>query len=294
MNHLAFLSCAAANQAGWLPFEQLRLPVDDLGFRQGVTAVERMRTYSGEPFLIDRHLKRFEQTLRLISIHGIPDTTELKRLIQELMDRNRDTIRSCGDVGITMWATPGNRSGQESDNRPTLALHLNPIDHEAVDNRRIRGQTVVLTDVLQPDSRCWSRQAKVRNRLHYYLADVRANEIAKGATGLLQDADGSWTESSLANIALVSGNTLLWPPSENVLPGVSQTHVRELADAMGVDSHELPITTKWIRDADAMLCMGTDTGLWFANQVFGHAGELLHSWSIPTEASMLRRLQSQW
>lgn len=294
MNHSAFFICDSIDQNGWLPYERVCLPVDDLGFRQSVTAVERLRTYNARPFQLDEHLRRFDNTLRLIAIEGVLPASELAEKVGELLDRNHDLIEKLGDVGITIWATPGNRSG----GRPTLALHLNKLDHLAVARRRKDGQTVVLTDVVQPGPQSWSRQAKVRCRLHYHLADGQAREIASlrgmtsDATGVLLDSDGTWTESSVANVGLVVGREIHWPPAARVLPGITQAYVRKLAGSMGIVSREAGITTSDIRNADALLLMGTDTGLWFASEVVDASGQTVRSWSPPINGTIVRLLQA--
>lgn len=289
-NHLSYFACTSIGQDGWIPFRKLALPVGDLGFRQAVTAVERLRTYAGQPFRVSEHLARFENTLRLIHISGVPHSQVLSDLITESLARNASLLLAHGDVGITLWATPGCRVG----GRATLALHLNAIDHVANEIRRAQGQAVVLTDTVQPATASWSRHAKVRCRLHYYLADVQAESLVAGATGLLQDHDASWTESSIANVAILIGKELNFAPAARVLPGITQAHVRKLARRLSLTTRERLLTRQIIEDADAMLLMGTDTGLWFANAVYdAHAKVVLES-RTDSVNNVIAELQSQF
>lgn len=194
------------------------------------------------------------------------------------------------DVGITLWATPGT----QVRDRPTFALHLNAIDHAAATLRQKRGQSVVLTDIVQPATECWSRHAKVRCRLHYYLADVQAQSLVPGATGVLQDSDGSWTESSIANIALLFGREIVFAPAAQVLPGITQAHVRDLADRQTLTLRESRLTAQMIADADAMLLMGTDTGIWFAQNVYDSQGKVIRSFPSDVENAVITQLQSRF
>ncbi len=291
-NHVAYFECESVGQSGWVTYDQVRLPVDDLGFRQGVTAVERLRTYNGQPFCVARHLARFRNTLQLIHVEGVASIPQWQGWINEILNRNAELLSEHGDFGITLWATPGSRGANEqrASHRPTIAVHLNPIDHAAVQARRSYGHTVMLTEIVQPDVGCWSRHAKVRSRLHYYLADHLAREFS--AMGVLQDTNGTWTESSVANIALVTNNEIIFAPSARVLPGITQAHVRKLADDQGMATRELPLTTEMMIAADAMLLMGTDTGLWFANCVLDAQGKRLHEYAMPSADSVCRRLQA--
>lgn len=285
--HWAYFACAAIDQQGWLPYRKLRLPIDDLGFRQGVTAVERLRTYAGRPFEINAHLERFQRTLHLIRIDHAPSSTRLRELLHELLQRNHSLVQAEGDIGITLFATPGGQANRSA----TLGMHLNRIDHAAVQARQTGGQPVVLTDVVQPDEKSWPRQAKVRSRLHYYLAERRAAEVIAGATGVLRDSDDTWTESSIANIALLFGNEIVWAPRARVLPGITQSVVKRIADSMSIRSSERPLTRPMIAEADAILLMGTDTGVWFASKICDQDGRTINSNSRPGEHDLVRKLQ---
>ncbi|WDQ19299.1 aminotransferase class IV [Rhodopirellula sp. P2] len=237
------------------------MPIDDLGFRQGVTAVERLRTYSGVVFCPELHLERLAETLRLIKIAGGPSTERLRELIAECLRHNAGLVQQM-DVGMTIWVTGGS-----PPSGPTWAVHLNPIDHRAVVDRQRHGQPVVITDVVQPPHESWPRQAKVRNRLHYYLADMQAKQQNPAATGLLLDADGSVTESNVANVAIVKDGQLVFPPQKSVLKGVTMHFLRQQVAGLGITCREAPLMPWDLNQADEVLLLGTDTGVWFASTV---------------------------
>ncbi|KLU06977.1 amino-acid biosynthesis [Rhodopirellula islandica] len=237
------------------------MPIDDLGFRQGVTAVERLRTYGGVVFCPELHLQRLSETLRLIKIAGGPSTETLRELIAECLRQNAELVQQM-DVGMTIWVTGGSRPSG-----PTWAVHLNPIDHRAVTDRQLHGQPVVITEVVQPPNESWPRHAKVRNRLHYYLADLEAKRQNPAATGVLLDADGSVTESNVANVAIVEDGHLVFPPQKSVLKGVTMHYLRQQAARMGITCQEAPLMPLDLHQADEVLLMGTDTGVWFASSL---------------------------
>lgn len=251
----------------WRSFDQISLPIDDLGFRQGATAVERLRTYDGTIFCSEQHLLRLSETLRLLQIKKGPTTGQLQQLMLECLKFNADLVQN-SDVGITIWVTAGSVRFD-----PTWAVHLNAIDHQAVARRQEFGQPVVITNVVQPPAESWPRQAKVRNRLHYYLADLEAKEANPDATGLLLDSDGSVTESSSANVAIVSGDQLIVAPEEKVLNGVTLGLVRQLLNEHGISCLEAPLMPGDLLAADEILLTGTDTGVWYASN-FSQGGSL--------------------
>lgn len=262
-SHLCYFH-AGHQSAGWVSRDQVRLSIDDVGFRQGVTAVERLRTYNGKVFFADRHLIRWDQTLADLRIGSIGSNV-VAGLLEELIEKNRKLIQSQVDVGITIFATPGEVDAPD----PTLCLHLNPINHAMVDHKRSDGQIVVVTEIQQPPSQCWPRTAKVRSRIHYHLADHLARQQDPSAVGLLVDVDGSITETSIANIAIVESGSIVSPVALQILAGITQSIAMELAAESSIDWTQDRITPDRLRAADEVLLMGTDTGIWFASHVGG-------------------------
>lgn len=258
-DHLCYLA------GGWCRYKDLSIAADDLGLRQGVIAVERLRTYVGCPFQIDRHLVRWQHTVEALRIDKLPDPTEIEKLLFVLLERNAALIDQQSDVGITLFATPGSAAGSS----PTFSAHLSPLDHRRIQQRRQRGQPLVVTDIQQPSQQCWPRSIKVRSRIHYYLADHEARKRDDDAIGVLVDDDGSITETSIANLAIVQTEQIVSPPAHSVLGGVTQMVVESLAGELDIDWIKRPIDRDVLHQADEILMMGTDAGIWYANSVDG-------------------------
>ena len=242
----------------WTKFDQILLPLDDGGFRQGVTVVERLRTYQARPFEIPRHAVRWAQSLADLRMDCEITENRFGEFVDQLVDRNLDLIKDLhGNVGITLFATPD-----------CCAVHLNLINDHQVDERLASGQPLVVTAYQSPPSQSWPRRAKVRSRIHYYLADLDATQLDPQAIGLLVDNDQSVTETSVANIAIVEEGEIISPRRDQVLAGVTQQVVEGLASHLLLSWRHEPISVERLRKADEVLLMGTDTGVWFANQLF--------------------------
>ena len=249
----------------WIPFNEIRLSPDDLGFRQAVTAVERCRTYGSRVFELAAHLDRWERTIAVIGIEGLPDRDSLAGLVHEVLQRNAPLIRSQRDVGVTWFATPG----VLGDERPTIAVHLNPLDLARIQGWREYGQPVVISDVVQPEPATWPRWIKVRCRLHYYLADQFARRRETDAIGVLLDQDGTLTETGIANLAIIERGRIVSPPADRVLGGITQQVVERLAADCSIPWEKRPISCAAARSAASVLLMGTDAGLWWASSMDG-------------------------
>lgn len=265
----------------WVSFSEVRLSPDDLGFRQAVTAVERLRTYRKCVFELPAHLDRWERTVGELGIRGLPDRGRVEDLVTELLHRNESRTANDGDVGVTLFATPGDPAGAAAGvggrigagEGSTFVIHLNRLDVSRIERYRSEGQPLVVTDVTQPAPGCWPRDIKVRCRLHYYLADRQARQRANAADagGILLDGDGSVTETSVANLAVIDKGTLFSPPADRVLPGVTEAVARRLAAELEIRWLSEPLFPDRLRRSEGVLLMGTDTGLWFASSVDGVA-----------------------
>jgi len=251
----------------WIPFRDLRISVDDIGFRQGVIAVERLRSYRGKLFCVDQHLIRWRHTTDALGIDGLPNQRQTVNLLSELLERNESLVRAQQEVGVTIFSTPG-CTGTE---QPTFAAHLNKIDHQAVQRSRETGQPLIVTDIQQPSERCWPRTIKVRSRVHFFLADSVARKRNDNAVGVLVDCDGNLTETSIANFAIVRSGRIVSPPQASVLGGITQGVIESLAAELEIAWKKQPVTRDEIRRAGEVLLMGTDGGIWFANSVDGQS-----------------------
>ncbi len=245
----------------WIPCHQMALAIDDIGFIQGVTAVERLRTWGGQLRLTSLHLQRFANSTSALGIGPLPDNSELVALLTELLTRTPLT----GDVGMTLFATPGRRSTK----RPTLGIHLTELDHDRLHRLCTLGQPLVVSSVQQPSPASWPRNIKVRSRVHYHLADRDAQQYAPDALGVLLDEDGSITETSTSNILLVNGKELVLPPPDRVLPGVMADVVCRLAIQNGWLITRRPIYPDDLRNAAGIWLTGSEPGLWGVNAVDG-------------------------
>ena len=245
----------------WIAPQQAVISVNDPAVTHAATAVERIRVYGEKPFQFDAHLDRWEKTTSTLAIEGLPGRTELEELVDRLLVRNRDWAKRQQNYGVLMFASAGVSA------IPTLLIDLYPIDSKLHSKRIELGSPLVITNVQQPSSRCWPRDIKVRCRLHYYLAQQQATPWGCDSLGVLLDADGTITETAIANILVVENNTVVSPPLDQILPGVSLSVVRDLCQTEGLSWAEQRIRPARLKAADEVLLTGTSCGIWFANAV---------------------------
>src|SRR5947208_6752075 len=83
----------------YVPLSQAAVGVFDVGFLQGVTVAEQLRTFSGRLFRLDLHLARLARSLELIGVDpGIP-VAEIGKIATALAEQNRALLDPTDDLG---------------------------------------------------------------------------------------------------------------------------------------------------------------------------------------------------
>lgn len=212
----------------YVPFDQLSVPLLDLGFVQGVTVVEQLRTFGGKLFRWEEHLSRLRRSLEIIGLESPLSDSQFTEVAQRLIEHNHRLLTEGDDLGLAMLITPG-IYGQASAS-PWMALYTTPIAFGSFARLYEQGQRLIVSQVKQVPVECWPAELKCRSRMHYYLADREARQIDAESRALLLNLDGTVAEASTANfLAYFEQEGIVSPPHEVVLPGVSMSVLRELA-----------------------------------------------------------------
>src|SRR6476620_2097446 len=89
-----------------VPLSQAAVGIFDVGFIQGVTIAEQLRTFGGKMFRLDAHLQRLASSLAIVGIELPHPVAELGRIAEELVEHNRQLLDPGDDLGVTMFITP--------------------------------------------------------------------------------------------------------------------------------------------------------------------------------------------
>jgi len=239
----------------WIDHDQLRLPIDDLGFQLGATIVERMRTFRAEAFRLEEHLERLRHSLLVVGWDAERLVPEVAAATVELLKRNAKLIAPGDDWGLAVFITPGSTPDAV---QPTVCVRGYPLPFADWATKFQTGVEVVVVDIRQVPDNCWPSQLKCRSRLHYYLADQQAAAKSPGARALVLDQDGNVGEATTANIvAHFPDKGLVTPPREKVLPGVSQQVLFELASELRIPHAQQDFTPAELAEADEVFLTST-------------------------------------
>ena len=279
MTHAAAASDSPlrASEIAWLdgsmiPRDALSIPVGDAGFVLGATVTEQLRTFAGRLFLPDRHAARFRESLRIAGVAAEPLVDAAFTAAVEVAAHNHALGPAGGDLGVVIFATPGDLPAQHEGRRspPRVVVHTFPLAFMLWARAYSEGVSLRSVPVTQVPATSWPLALKCRSRMHYHLADQVAAAAEPGARAILCHPDGRVSETSTANIAIVRQGEILTPPPADSLAGISLSHVRGLALAHGIAWKERSLLLADLAAADEILLTSTPNCLLPATQFDGH------------------------
>lgn len=247
-----------------VPRAELTVPVGDAGFVLGATVTEQLRTFHGRPFLVEEHLARLGESASIVGIELPMPVADVAAAAAHVAAHNHaraaaGTTLPGPDLGIVIFLTPGDLPAQHGGRggRARMALHTFPLAFSMWAAAYKDGLTLRSVSVRQVPDTCWPLSAKVRSRLHYFLADREAHATEAGARAVLAHVDGRISETSTANVAVVRGGTIVTPPATDALAGVSLAYARRLATTLGITWREESLRTADLSAADEILLTST-------------------------------------
>lgn len=242
----------------WIPSAELHIGIDDVGFLLGTTVTERLRTFRGQVFRLEYHLKRLRRSLEIVGLDVEAITKQIASAVPEFVARNRAHLAEDDDWSITAFATPG----VSGAGRPTVCVHGFPLLFQQWANKYDAGLPVVISDIRQVPSECWPAELKCRSRMHFFLADRAAAARQPGARAVLLDQDGMVAEATTANVLVFRADEgLVSPRREHILAGVSLGVVEELAAQLSIPFVMRPLSVDELRTADEAMLASTSVCL---------------------------------
>ncbi len=253
--------------------QALSLPVGDAGFVLGATVTEQLRTFHGRLFLPDAHRERLQDSLATVGIQPGRPLDEVFSAAAQVAAHNHAAGPAAGDLGLVIFVTPGDQPSQHGGRGSVsrTVIHTFPLAFQLWADAYAEGMALRSVSVRQVPDACWPVQAKVRSRLHYFLADREAHATEPGARAVICHLDGRVSETSTANIAIVRDGTILAPPPADALSGVSLRCAESLAESLSLAWQSRSLTEADLASADEILLTSTPNCILPATRFNGRA-----------------------
>ena len=218
----------------FLPLDEATVPVLDRGFLFGDGVYEVIPVYGRQPFRLQQHLQRLDNSLTEVQIDNPHSTTEWVELLTELIRRNPEEEQSLY-LQVTRGVAPRDHLFPDHT-PPTLFMMSNPLLGSPQDI--LESGVAAITEEDSRWSRCNIKSISLlANVLH------RQHALDHGAKESILIRDGLVTEGAASNLFIADGDTVMTPPKgPHLLPGVTRDLILELAQHHGLETREEEIT----------------------------------------------------
>lgn len=223
----------------YLPLEQASISPLDRGFTFGDGVYEVIPAYNRHIFRADEHLRRLDNSLRLIYMSNPLSYADWQTVLNNIVARNEGV-----DQSIYLQVTRG----------------LSPRDH-AFDSDIKATVFVMSSPLLQPDNR-QGVSAILRDDIRWQWCHIKAITLLPGvllryearlhgAKEAILIRQGQLTEGAASNVFVCRNDIVLTPPkSKDLLPGITRDLVIELLQKAGQPCKETNVSEQELRHAD--------------------------------------------
>jgi branched-subunit amino acid aminotransferase/4-amino-4-deoxychorismate lyase len=271
------------------PFSQAAVPVWDLGVVAGASATEMARTFGHQPFRLERHVQRLMASLAALGFPRPWSSDTLLHAARGVVEHNSRLIQPGEDLGIVLFSTAGSNPTYLGGNgsQTTTVVHTFVLPFDLWKSSLLNGVRLQIPDVRQIPDDCFSVAHKVRNRLHWWLADREADSREPGSKALLLDHDGFVTETSTSCFYIVRDDQIA-TSSRGVLNSLSRQIVEELAVSLQIPFERRPMSPAELHLASEAFLSSTPVCLLPVSHINGRAAGSM----VP--GPVFRRLMQAW
>lgn len=234
------------------------VPLLTSGLHYGIAIFEGIRAYRAERgtavFRLREHMVRFERSAQIFGFRDLPYS------VDALIAAVAETVRAndYGDCYVRplLWLGEGGWNLTLDTGRPQVAI---AVWQQAVynSNEASSGLRACVSSFTRHHPNAMMTKAKISgNYVNSYLAKTDAHRQGLDEA-LLLDPDGYVTEATGANLFLVRGRTLVTPPTDAILEGITRATVIEMAADLGLSVMESRLSRDQLYVADEAFVCGT-------------------------------------
>lgn len=242
-----------------IPTAEATIPFLTAGFHYGIAIFEGIRAYTGDcgvgVFRLRDHMVRFEHSCEILGFRDLPYS------VDQLIDAVVETVRAndYGDSYIRplIWLAEGGWNLTLDTGKPHVGIAVWKESVYLGQRSPDEGLRACVSSYPRHHPGAMMTKAKISgNYVNSYLAKTDAQRQGVDEAILL-DAEGYVTECSGANLFLVRGRTLVTPPADAILEGITRDTVVALADDLGLGVQEARLTRDHLYVADEAFVCGT-------------------------------------
>jgi branched-chain amino acid aminotransferase len=234
------------------------ISVFDHGFLYGEGVYETLRTYNGQPFLFDRHMRRLRKSAGMVTLDVPLTDSQIDARFRETM-----TAAKLGDAAheayIRILITRG--VGELTYDpaacpTPSVVVIVKPNVNPSVEAFE-RGVRAALVPIVRNHPGSVNPLIKSNNLLNNALAMQEA--FRRGAfEGIMRNYRGELAECTQSNLFIVKNGAALTPPIDaGLLPGITREFLFEVGRDAGISVREAVLRDDDLFGADESFLTST-------------------------------------
>jgi branched-chain amino acid aminotransferase len=226
--------------------EHAVISVFDHGFLYGEGVYETLRTYNGQPFLFDRHMRRMRKSAGMVALDVPLTDAQIDSRFRETMqaaglgETGREAYirilitRGVGELTYDLAACPS----------PSIVIIVKP-NVEPPLAAFEQGVKAALVPIVRNHPGSVNPLIKSNNLLNNALAMQEAFRRG-GFEGIMRNYKGELAECTQSNLFIVKSGAALTPPIDaGLLPGITREFLFEVGQDAGI-----PVREAVLRDED--------------------------------------------
>lgn len=258
------------------------IPANDLAILRGYGVFDFLRTYGGVPFQLGAHLRRLEQSAKLLELNCPWDIEELMTIVMETLKRNtyaESNIR----IIVTGGDSPDNFMPQGKSRLMVMVTPIPDINQAYYTD----GAEVVTMEIER-----YIPGAKSLNYIPGIIARRKALQINPKSIETIYRVNGNVIEGTTTNTFMVKDG--IWvTPGDRLLPGITRSETIKLLESYTtIETRDIPLEEYTSADEviitsstkDVMPIVKVDDTVIGDGKLGQHTKTLMKAWRAMTEA----------
>jgi branched-chain amino acid aminotransferase len=222
-----------------MPIEKAQIGITDLGLLRGYGIFDFFRAIDGKTIYLEKHLDRFERSMRFMHMESPFSRAELRENILKIAHLNHAPL-----LGLKLIATGGYSLDGYTPTTPNIMIMGKPFTIAPFE----KSMKLMLFDHVRDMS-------EVKTLNYSFPISQLFKLQAGGFDDVLYHRHDSVSESSRSNVFIVKNGVLITPKAD-ILRGVTRDYVMKLAaDVMPVEERD--VTVSEVLNADEVFLSGS-------------------------------------
>jgi branched-chain amino acid aminotransferase len=233
---------------------EARISVFDHGFLYGDGIFEGIRVYNGKVFRLREHVERLYHSAQALLLDIPLKTEDMERAVLDTVRMNR---KKNGYIRLIVTRGEGLLGIEPSSCKtPSVIIIVSDIRLYPEEYYK-KGIAIVTASSRRIPPDCLDPRVKSLNYLNNIMAKLEAKQ-AGCLEAVMLNTDGFVAECTGDNIFIVKKDELYTPATyHGALDGITRQTVIELAESLGIKTHETSLTRYDLYNADECFMTGT-------------------------------------